>query len=319
MGLLLSFASIIMKKYYYFSKNNLKFVEIKNYYRKITVLLFLLSLLTSFVVFGVYFVINETLNPNSMVKSLRSENISLKVKLESALSEFQTVNDNLDSISIINNDLRLATNLEPIYDDQRDIGIGGSIFEDVDPANSDEMQSVISSLQASIDHAKMKIEFEKNNYNEIETALTENQKLYDAIPAIKPCEGNYGDRFGIRFHPILKIKRMHNGVDMLSNIGTPVYAPGGGKVEFVGRKGGFGKTIIVNHGFGYKTLYGHLSKYKVKKGQRIKRGDLIALTGSSGKLSTGPHLHYEIKHNGIALNPRNFIFDDVNIFDLVKK
>lgn len=319
MGLLLSFASIIMKKYYYFSKNNLKFVEIKNYYRKITVLLFLLSLLTSFVVFGVYFVINETLNPNSMVKSLRSENISLKVKLESALSEFQTVNENLDSISIINNDLRLATNLEPIYDDQRDIGIGGSIFEDIDPANSDEMQSVITSLQASIDHAKMKIEFEKNNYNEIETALTENQKLYDAIPAIKPCEGNYGDRFGIRFHPILKIKRMHNGVDMLSNIGTPVYAPGGGKVEFVGRKGGFGKTIIVNHGFGYKTLYGHLSKYKVKKGQRIKRGDLIALTGSSGKLSTGPHLHYEIKHNGIALNPRNFIFDDVNIFDLVKK
>ncbi len=319
MELLLSFATRIMKKYYYFSKNNLKFVEIKNYYRKFATLIFLLSLLTSFIVFGVYFVINETINPNSLVKSLRSENRSLKVKLESALSEFKVVNENLDSISIINNDLRLATNLEPIYDDQRDIGIGGSIFDNVDPTNSDEMQTVITSLQKSIDHAKMKIEFEKNNYNEIETAFTENQKLYDAIPAIKPCEGNYGDRFGIRFHPILKIKRMHNGVDMLSNIGTPVYAPGGGKVEYVGRKGGFGKTIIVNHGFGYKTLYGHLNKYKVKKGQRIKRGDLIALTGSSGKLSTGPHLHYEIKHNGIALNPRNFIFDDVNIFDLVKK
>ncbi|MCK5456006.1 MAG: M23 family metallopeptidase [Melioribacteraceae bacterium] len=181
------------------------------------------------------------------------------------------------------------------------------------------MQIVITSLQKSIDHAKMKIEFEKNNYNEIETAFNENQKLYDAIPAIKPSEGNYGDRFGVRFHPILKIRRMHNGVDMLSNIGTPVYAPGAGKVEFVGRKGGFGKTIIVNHGFGYKTLYGHLSKYKVKRGQRIERGDLIALTGSSGKLSTGPHLHYEVRHNGIALNPRNFIFDDVNIFDLAKK
>ena len=308
-----------MKKYYYFSKNNLKFVEIKNYYRKFTLLIFLLSILTSFVVFGVYFVINETLNPNSAVKALRSENKGLQIKLESALSEFQNVNDKLDSISVINNDFRLVTNLEPIGDDQRNIGIGGSIFEDVDPTNSDEMQTVITSLQKSIDHAKMKIEFEKNNYNEIETAFNENQKLYDAIPAIKPSEGNYGDRFGIRFHPILKIKRMHNGVDMLSNIGTPVYAPGAGKVEFVGRKGGFGKTIIVNHGFGYKTLYGHLSKYKVKRGQRIERGDLIALTGSSGKLSTGPHLHYEVRHNGIALNPRNFIFDDVNIFDLAKK
>jgi murein DD-endopeptidase MepM/ murein hydrolase activator NlpD len=219
----------------------------------------------------------------------------------------------------MNNDLRLAANLEPINDEQRNIGIGGNIFEDVDPTNSDEMQSIITTLQNSIDEAQLKIEFEKENYKEIKTALNENQKLYDAIPAIKPAAGNYGDRFGIRMHPILKIRRMHNGVDMLSNIGTPVYAPGAGKVEFVGRKGGFGKTIIINHGFGYKTLYGHLSKYKVKRGQKVKRGDLIALTGSSGSLSTGPHLHYEVRHNGIALNPRNFIFDDVNIFDLVKK
>ena len=80
-----------------------------------------------------------------------------------------------------------------------------------------------------------------------------------------------------------------------------------------------GKEYTQGIGFGYKTLYGHLSKYKVKRGQRIERGDLIALTGSSGKLSTGPHLHYEVRHNGIALNPRNFIFDDVNIFDLAKK
>ena len=89
-------------------------------------------------------------------------------------------------------------------------------------------------------------------------------------------------------------------------------------IEFTGRKGGFGKTIIVNHGFGYKTLYAHLNKYKVKKGQKIKRGDLIGLTGSSGSLSTGPHLHYEVRHNGIALNPRNFIFDDVKIFELAQ-
>ena len=278
-----------------------------------------MAFITSITIFGVYLAINKTINPNSAVRILRSENEELKEKLTAVLSEFDDVSNILDSISVVNNDLRLVANLEPIQDNQRNIGIGGSIFDNVDPTNTDEMQALISSLQNSIDKAQLKIEFEKKNYYEIETTLLENQKLYDAIPAIKPSEGNYGDRFGIRYHPILKIRRMHNGVDMLSNIGSPVYAPGGGKVEYVGSKGGFGKTIIINHVFGYKTLYGHLSKYQVKKGQKLKRGDLIALTGSSGRLSTGPHLHYEVRHNGIALNPRNFIFDDVNIFDLTQK
>ena len=308
-----------MKKYYYFSKSNLKFVEIPNYYSKLTLIVLLVAFITSITIFGVYLAINKTINPNSAVRILRSENEELKEKLTAVLSEFDDVSNILDSISVVNNDLRLVANLEPIQDNQRNIGIGGSIFDNVDPTNTDEMQALISSLQNSIDKAQLKIEFEKKNYYEIETTLLENQKLYDAIPAIKPSEGNYGDRFGIRYHPILKIRRMHNGVDMLSNIGSPVYAPGGGKVEYVGSKGGFGKTIIINHGFGYKTLYGHLSKYQVKKGQKLKRGDLIALTGSSGRLSTGPHLHYEVRHNGIALNPRNFIFDDVNIFDLTQK
>ncbi|MBN1300266.1 MAG: M23 family metallopeptidase [Melioribacteraceae bacterium] len=123
----------------------------------------------------------------------------------------------------------------------------------------------------------------------------------------------------MRYHPILKIRRMHYGIDILANRGTEVYAPGAGVVEFVGRKGGHGNTVIINHGFGYKTLYAHLSKFKVKKGQSVKRGDLIALSGSSGSLATGPHLHYEVTHNGIALDPRNFIFDDVKIFEFKKQ
>jgi murein DD-endopeptidase MepM/ murein hydrolase activator NlpD len=121
----------------------------------------------------------------------------------------------------------------------------------------------------------------------------------------------------MRRHPILKIKRMHNGLDFIAYYNTPVYAPGGGIVEYVGRRGGFGKMVVINHGFGYKTRYAHLNKYKVKKGQKVKRGDLIALSGNSG-LSTGPHLHYEIRHNGIALNPRNFIFDDIKIFEFAQ-
>ncbi len=308
-----------MKKYYYFSKKNLKFVEIPNYYKKLSLIVLGLGIVLSVLVFGIYFSVNEIVNPNSAVRTLQSENKELRIQLQTALEEFSEVNSKLDSFSNVNNDLRLVANLEPISEDQRSIGIGGSIFDEVNPTNADEVQELLSSLQNSITQAQLKIEFEKNNYNEIESAFNENEKLYESIPALKPSEGSYGDRFGIRFHPILKIRRMHNGVDMLANTGAPVYAPGAGKVEYIGRKGGFGKTVIINHGFGYKTIYAHLSKYKVKKGQKVKRGDLIALTGSSGSLSTGPHLHYEVRHNGIALNPRNFIFDDVNIFDLANK
>ncbi|GBD91038.1 murein DD-endopeptidase MepM [bacterium BMS3Abin04] len=130
-------------------------------------------------------------------------------------------------------------------------------------------------------------------------------------------KGRFGDRFGMRMHPILHIRRMHNGLDIIANIGTKVYAPGAGKVSFVGRKNGYGKVVEIDHGFGYVTLYAHLSKQFVKRGQRVKRGDLIALSGNSGRLTTGPHLHYEVRHDGIPLNPRNFMYDDIKLFDIV--
>ena len=307
-----------MKKYYYFSKSKLKFVEIEKYHRKFISLLALSTLLASFLIFGFYFILNYTLNPNSQLKALHAENSILKKELTKVVDNLQLFNSQLDSLSITNNDLRMRNNLEPISDEERNIGTGGSVFTNLNFSNSSEANEIISSLDNYVESIEMKIKLENENYSEIKNTFLSNSKLYDAIPAIKPTTGNYGDRFGMRRHPILKIKRMHNGVDFLSYYNTPIYAPGGGVVEFLGRKGGFGKTIIINHGFGYKTLYAHLNKYKVRKGQNIKRGDLIGLTGSSGSLSTGPHLHYEVRHNGIALNPRNFIFDDVKIFELAK-
>jgi murein DD-endopeptidase MepM/ murein hydrolase activator NlpD len=118
-------------------------------------------------------------------------------------------------------------------------------------------------------------------------------------------------------HPILKRYKRHEGLDINTDRGTPVFAPGKGKVTFVGRRGGYGLAVEIDHGFGYNTFYAHLSKSLVKKGQHVTRGDLIAKTGNSG-LSSGPHLHYEVRHNGIKLNPVDFFFDDVNFFALKK-
>ena len=153
---------------------------------------------------------------------------------------------------------------------------------------------------------------------EISNKLKENQKLYAAIPAIKPCNGTISDGFGMRLHPILHIRRMHEGIDFIADEGTSVYATGNGVVDFVGYRGGFGLAVEIDHGFGYRTIYAHLSKTVVKEGQKVNRGQEIAKTGDSG-LSTGPHLHYEVHHDGVALNPDQFFFGDLGFFELTSK
>ena len=119
-------------------------------------------------------------------------------------------------------------------------------------------------------------------------------------------------------HPILKVRKMHAGIDFVSDIGTLVYATGKGKVVYVGRRGSYGLEVVIDHGFGYRTTFAHLYKSLVRRGQKVERGDVIAKTGNSG-LSTGPHLHYEVSHKGIKLNPSRFIFDDLDFIELLGK
>ncbi len=307
-----------MKQFYYFSKNKLKFIEIRSFYRKFVFLTVFFSILLTFFIFSGYFILNEFINPDAKIKSLQAENRELSRIFNSLLDQYKELDAELDYLTRVNNDLRLSLNLNPITSTDEEIGVGGRLFPEVHPSSSKELNFVLNELDFYINKVGSKVNLEKNNYSDLEEALKYNNKLYDAIPAIKPTNGAFGDKFGMRLHPILKINRMHNGIDIITRVGTEVYAPGAGKVIFTGRRDGYGRTIEIDHGFGYKTLFAHLSKVLVKKGQLIKRGDLIALSGKSGNLTTGPHLHYEIRHNGIALNPRNFMFDDLKLFEIVK-
>ena len=115
-------------------------------------------------------------------------------------------------------------------------------------------------------------------------------------------------------HPILHIYKMHDGIDIINDVGTSVYASGKGKVVFVGTKGGYGLAVEIEHGFVYKTVYGHLSSALVSEGQVVNRGQMIAKSGNSG-LSSGPHLHYEVLHDGQNLNPADFFFDEYSYFE----
>lgn len=277
------------------------------------------SVINAFLVFSGYFIVNETLNPDSEVKALQQKNRNLQDQLSELINKYEDFESDLDNLITQSNDLRLRVNLEPLTEEDRNVGVGGSVFENYIPNNSIEFDNLLKRLNAYVDQINTKLELEKNNYSEVEKTLELNEQLYSAIPAIVPIEGRVSDSFGMRMHPILKIRRMHTGTDFVANVGTPVYAPGGGTVSFAGRRGGYGITLEIDHGFGYKTVYAHLSKILVKKGQKITRGDLIAESGNTGKLSTGPHLHYEVRHNGIALNPINFMYDDVDLFEVVSK
>lgn len=277
------------------------------------------SILASFFVFGTFLVINEFINPNAAVRALKKNNSDLSKQYAQLLEKYKKLDQRLTLINENSQTLRLANNLEPLDYEEFQYGIGGSAFKPLLSSSPGDLREFVENLEDYVNKVSLKIELETNNYKEIENAIKENEKLYDAIPAIRPSLGRIADDFGLRMHPILKIRRMHNGLDIITDIGTDVFAPGGGVVSFAGRRGGYGITLEIDHGFGYSTIYAHLSKIIVKEGQKIKRGDLIAKTGNSGSLSTGPHLHYEVRHNSIPLNPYNFIYDDIQLFEIVKK
>ncbi len=307
-----------MKNFYYFSKQKLKFVEIKNFKRKFFLIVFATSLLFTSISFGSYYLYNKFISPNAETQALISENKNLSKELKTIYQKYIVLNNRIDSLADVNNDLRLVNNL-PVNDKKETVGIGGTIDLNFESKNVGELTKTVNEIESLIKNIEAKVEFEKNNYVEIENKFKYNQKLYDAIPAIKPADVRIGDGFGMRFHPVLKYRRMHYGLDFLANIGTPVYATGNGVVKLSKRYGGLGITVIINHGFGYETRYGHLKKSLVKVGQKIKRGDLIAYSGNTGRLSTGPHLHYEVLHNGVHVNPRNFIFENVKLFEIISK
>lgn len=308
-----------MKKFFYYSDSNLEFVEIKNAKTKFISYLAISTLVLTLVVFTGYLVISSLTSSSKSPASLMRENELLKQKLTEVAARYENLRSGIDSLVIENDQLRVSANLEPIQPELRLVGVGGNAINFPPEFSLSSGNVDLNDAIDLVDEITRKFEFEKAQHKEIAKQFKTNEKLFESIPALKPTSGNYSyNSFGMRFHPILKRYKRHEGLDIITNRGSPVIAPANGIVTFVGRRSGYGLEVEINHGFGYTTLYAHLSKSLVKKGQRVHRGDLIAKTGSSG-LSTGPHLHYEVSHNGVKLNPADFFFDDVDFFALKKE
>ncbi|MCE1187735.1 MAG: peptidoglycan DD-metalloendopeptidase family protein [Ignavibacteria bacterium] len=303
-----------MKKFYYYSKFKIHPVELKNYRLKFALLVAAIFCIATLVLFSGYLVYTNYINPPKDLAALRNENLLLKSRLKNIAGQYKNLETELDSIIVRNNTLRVAANLPAMSNDEQKLATGGNAFGsllDLIAGKEVDLKQTI----AAVDQVVKKFEFEKGNLTNIQAALATNQELYKAIPAIKPCTGELAAHgFGMRMHPILHIMRMHEGVDIITNVGTMVYAPAEGTVDFVGYKNGLGLCVELDHGFGYRTIYGHLSATTVKEGQHIKRSQNIAKTGNTG-LSSGPHLHYEVLHDGINLDPVQFFFNDNYVFN----
>jgi len=299
-----------MKKLYYFSKEQLQYVEIDKFRSKFFYLISGVVILLSFLIFGAV----QLISPK-----YQSENEVLRKKVDEILTLYQNLNVELDSLASNNNSLRLAANLQPISKDELLLGVGGGSFDNSIDFLSDRSNIKLKEALNYIDEVSRKISFEKSQFNEITEQLNNNKELSHNLPAIKPCTGELtAHGFGLRMHPILHMFRMHEGIDIVTNTGTPVHSTGNGIVDFVGYNGGFGLTVVINHGFGYRTRYAHLSKAKVKKNTIVQRGDIIALSGNTG-LSTGPHVHYEVEHKGKKLDPEHFFFKKFNYFESIAR
>lgn len=262
-------------------------------------------------------------SPKEMV--LRKENDELKLHYDILDKDISDVKEVLSTLQERDDNVyRIIFEAEPIPNNVRGAGTGGSIKYAELLADDLQEEKLIISNYDRIDRLKRKMYIQTKSYDEIVMLALNKSDMLAAIPAIQPITNKELTRlasgFGRRIHPIYKVKRMHWGLDFSAPRGTPIYATGDGTVKLAKNSylnSGYGNQVEINHEFGYLTKYAHMQEIVVRKGQKVKRGQLIGYVGSSGG-STAPHVHYEIIKNGKKINPIQYIFQDVTDEDYKK-
>ena len=267
------------------------------------------------IVIGILFLyLFLTFFPSPREKQLLRERASLESQLE-------VLNNQVDQMQVVMTDLqqrddnlyRVLFGAEPIplsvrQGAQRKI----DYYEQLAQMTNSELAA---DLSLKVDLLEKEIYVQAKSYDEVAQMAKEQEIRMENIPAIQPVMNKDLKRvasgYGMRIDPVYHVRKFHQGMDFTAPTGTEVFATGNAKVEFAGWKQGYGNTVILDHGYGYKTLYAHLYKILVRKGQKVRRSDIIALVGNTGK-STGPHLHYEVRLNNKPVDPRNYYFYDLS-------
>lgn len=254
---------------------------------------------------GLFLILDASSRASDKLKLrlLEKENSYLQAKqdeLNSAISDLKS-----QMVELIEQEkkVRMVFGLPEVDAQIRQLGVGGpapSKLVDISP-EVEEAYRAESELERLLRQAR----FEKENFEQIYSSLSERKKILDHSPSIRPTSGYLSCGFGVRIDPFTGRRQLHQGVDLAADIGTPVYVTADGVVNHVGRDVGLGKLVRIDHLYGYTTVYAHLSRITVKRGQHVKRGDLVGAVGNTG-YSTGPHLHYEVHYQGRAQNPLKY-------------
>lgn len=256
--------------------------------------------------------------PKDRLQAREIEN--MKIRYEILNRKMDQVDEVLGNIEDRDNNLyRTYFNASAIPEEQRKAGFGGvNRYKDLEGYDNSEL---VVNTTKRLDVISKELVIQSKSLDEIGKLAKDKEKLLSAIPAIQPVKNEdlrqMASGFGYRSDPFTKIRKFHAGMDFSARTGTPIYATGDGVVVTADNKAsGYGNHIVIRHGFGYETLYGHMSKYKVKAGQKVKRGDVIGYVGSTGR-SEAPHLHYEVHKNGEVVNPLNFYYGNISAKEFI--
>lgn len=251
---------------------------------------------------------------------LEKENEELKYYYELLQNEMVEASDMLSSLQERDDNVyRVIFEAEPIPASIRDAGVGGTNrYREITNKNL-EREDLVIDLHQTLDKLKKQMYIQTKSYDELLDMAANKDNFFAAIPAIQPVSNDELKRlssgYGMRMHPILKVRKLHPGIDFSAPKGTPIYATGDGEVKRVHASlGGYGRQVEIDHGFGYVTKYAHMEMFNVKKGQKVKRGECIGYVGNSGR-STAPHLHYEVHKDGKKINPVHYFHQDLNATD----
>jgi len=269
------------------------------------------SLLIAFV----YWIIFATFFDSPREKALKREVEQLLVQYDLIHREMGNVEQILDNLQETDDNLyRTIFGAEPIASTWRKGGAGGvNRYKALEGYNNSDL---VIETASRLDRIRRKIYVQLKSFDDLVILAREKEDMLRCIPAILPVSNRDLTRtasgYGLRIHPYYKISRFHYGMDFTAPMGTDVYATGDGVIaDVVSDRRGLGNHIVIDHGFGYTSVYAHLERFNVRKGQKVSRGDVIAFVGNTG-MSLAAHLHYEIKINGVNVDPVNYYFNDLS-------
>ena len=273
----------------------------------------ILFLMVTVGIFFDYFNLKITFNKKEIENKITNQSneiLSQREQIQKFANEINSLKSNLVKLNNFEKKIRIIANIDNPSEEDSLFGVGGSIPDDLDPELplTEKHNSLIREMHEQTQELNLASVSQEKVFESLIKDLKRQRNLLSATPSIWPTKGWLASGFGYRISPFTGLREFHKGLDISSRKGTPVIATADGIVTFTGKNGFYGNMIKIDHGHGIVTRYGHLDKILKKRGEAVKRGDVIALMGNTGR-STGPHLHYEVFLNGLPINPKKYILN----------